>query len=225
MNAAATPRDPAGLKLRDKAYASFTEKLLAGDVRPGQFLSQRELVEMTGLSLGAIRELVPRLEADGLIKTVPQRGMQVAHVDLNLIRNAFQFRLVLEKEAVAHFVATAGDDQIGRLAAAHRDITARAAQGPVTEALVALAQRTDWDLHDSLIDSLDNAILSEAYRVNSIKIRLIRREQTRLDAARVAPVMAEHLRIIEAIERRDAAGAVQAMTEHILGARNRALQI
>ena len=35
------------------------------------------------MSLGAIRELIPRLEADGLITTVPQRGMQIAHVDLN----------------------------------------------------------------------------------------------------------------------------------------------
>ena len=51
---------------------------------PGQFISQRELVELTGLPLGAIRELVPRLEAEGLIKTVPQRGMLVAHVDVSL---------------------------------------------------------------------------------------------------------------------------------------------
>ncbi|MGL4288003.1 MAG: GntR family transcriptional regulator [Phreatobacter sp.] len=213
------------MKLRERAYASFTEKLLARDIKPGQFVTQRELVSMTGMPLGAIRELIPRLEAEGLIKTVPQRGMQVAHVDLNLIRNAFQFRLILEKEAVTHFVATATDDEIQRLAADHRDVLARVAHGPVTEALVALAQRTDWDLHDTLIDSLGNAILSEAYRVNSIKIRLIRREQTRLDALRVEPVMAEHLRIIEALERRDAAGAVQAITDHILGARNRALQI
>src|SRR5215204_2289747 len=60
--------------LREKAYESFTRHLLARDVRPGQFVSQRRLVELTGLTLGAIRELIPRLEAEGLIKTVPQRG-------------------------------------------------------------------------------------------------------------------------------------------------------
>ena len=32
------------IRLREKAYASFTEHLLARDVRPGQFVSQRELV-------------------------------------------------------------------------------------------------------------------------------------------------------------------------------------
>ncbi|TIW63538.1 MAG: GntR family transcriptional regulator, partial [Mesorhizobium sp.] len=40
--------------LREKAYASFTRHLLARDLRPGQFVSQRELVAFTGLPLGAI---------------------------------------------------------------------------------------------------------------------------------------------------------------------------
>ena len=88
------------LKLRDRAYESFTARILRREIRPGQFVSQRELAEMTGFPLGAIRELVPRLETEGLIVTIPQRGMQVAHVDLGLIRNAFQFRLFLEREAV-----------------------------------------------------------------------------------------------------------------------------
>ena len=58
------------------------------------------------MPLGAIRELIPRLEADGLIRTVPQRGMQVAQVDLELIRNAFQFRILIEREAAARFALT-----------------------------------------------------------------------------------------------------------------------
>ena len=65
-------------KLRQKAYASFTEHLLTRAIRPGQFVSQRELVALTGMPLGAIRELIPRLEAEGLITTIPKRGMQRA---------------------------------------------------------------------------------------------------------------------------------------------------
>src|SRR5438309_7197528 len=93
--------------LREKAYDSFTRHLLSREIRAGQFVSQRELVEITGLPLGAIRELIPRLEAEGLVRTVPQRGMQIAHVDLNLIKDAFQFRLFLECQAVAIFAVEA----------------------------------------------------------------------------------------------------------------------
>ncbi len=56
------------MKLRDQAYQRFTRGLLAREIRAGQFVSQRELTELTGMPLGAIRELIPRLEADGLIR-------------------------------------------------------------------------------------------------------------------------------------------------------------
>ena len=48
--------------------------------------------------------------------------MQVAHVDLSLIRNAFQFRLILEREAVAAF--TRERERRGDRGAARRRIEA-----------------------------------------------------------------------------------------------------
>lgn len=212
------------LKLREMAYQSFTERLLAQDIRPGQFVSQRELVGITGMSLGAVRELIPRLEADGLIKTVPQRGMQIAHVDLNLIRNAFQFRLILEKEAAAHFAETATDEELVALHEIHLAILAEAKRG-VTPDLLRRAQQMDWDLHDLMIDRLGNEIISNAYRVNSIKIRLIIFERVRMLPELVVSVMNEHLPIIEALRRRDSGGTVAALEAHIGSARSRALQI
>lgn len=215
---------PPALKLREKAYQSFTERLLAQEIRPGQFVSQRELVGITGMSLGAVRELVPRLEADGLIKTVPQRGMQIAHIDLNLIRNAFQFRQILEKEAVAHFVEVASDEELADLHEMHLAILAEAKRG-VAPDLLRRAQQMDWDFHDLMIDRLGNEIISNAYRVNSIKIRLIIFERVRMLPELVVSVMYEHLPVIEALRRRDGAGAVAALEAHIASARTRALQI
>ena len=195
--------------MRDQAYRTFTDHLLSRQIRPGQFVSQRELV--------------PRLEADGLIKTVPQRGMQVAHVDLDLIRNAFQFRLMMEREAVAHFAATAPESLTAEQHKLHLDIAAEAKAG-VSQALLQRAQAMDWNLHDLMIDHLGNEIISNAYRVNSIKIRLISFERVRMLPDLVVSVMAEHLPILEAAMRRDVDGAVAAMEAHIASARSRALQ-
>ncbi len=210
--------------LREKAYESFTHHLLARDVRPGQFISQRRLVEMTGLPLGAIREAIPRLEAEGLIKTVPQRGLQVAHIDINLIREAFQFRILLEKEAVANFTRTASDDAIAALLKDHREIAELARSGNGSAELDARAQAVDWGMHDAFIDALGNSIISNAYRVNSIKMRLINQERFRI-AGHVKSVMAEHLAIIEAIQRRDVEEAVERLVAHIRSARDRALAV
>ena len=210
--------------MRDLAYRNFTDRLMSRDIRAGQFISQRELVAMTGMPLGAIRELVPRLEADGLIKTVPKRGMQVAHVDLDLIRNAFQFRLMMEREAVAEFARTAPDELIAEQLRQHIEIAAEAKNG-VSAALLARAQAMDWGLHDLMIDLLGNEIISNAYRINSIKIRLISFERVRMLPELVVSVMAEHMPILHAATRRDVAGAVAAMEAHMVSARDRALQI
>lgn len=96
-------------------------------------------------------------------------------------------------------------------------------KGSVPSDLVARAQAIDWDLHSTIIGSLDNAIITNAYRVNSIKIRLIRQEQTRLYDTLVIPTMREHLSVIDAITTRDPAKAIEALVGHINNARNRAM--
>ena len=156
-------------KLREQAYDSFTQHLLASSVRPGQFVSQRELVELTGMPLGAIRELVPRLEAEGLISTIPQRGMQIAPIDVSLVRDAYQFRLIVEKEAVAQFTETATDDEIADTVRQHREIEQIARSAGISPELENQAQTVDWQFHDLIVDHLGNEIVTKAYRVNSIK--------------------------------------------------------
>jgi len=210
--------------LREKAYESFTRHLLARDVRPGQFVSQRRLVELTGLTLGAIRELIPRLEAEGLIKTVPQRGLQIAHIDLNLIREAFQLRLFLEKEAVALFVQTASDEAIDKLVRQHREVEEAISSGNETFEIDAWAQAVDWGMHDAFVAALNNSIIWNVYRVNSIKMRLINQERFRING-RVASVMGEHMAVLKAIQCRSVDGAVEALVKHIGHAKDRALRI
>jgi DNA-binding GntR family transcriptional regulator len=212
------------IKLRERAYDAFTEHLLRSDIKPGQFMSQRELVALTGHPLGAIRELIPRLEAEGLIVTVPQRGLQILPLDISLIRNAFQFRLILEREAIAAFALTVADARIEEIEDLHRAIVTAAEKG-VTPRLVADAQRIDREFHETMIDDLSNDIISKAYRVNWIKVRLIRQSETSLDEDLVVPVMREHLAIIAAIRARDAAAAVEAGAAHIMNARRRALRL
>jgi DNA-binding GntR family transcriptional regulator len=74
-----------------------------------------------------------------------------------------------------------------------------------------------------LIIFLGNPIIASAYRVNLLKLRIFRQERTRLNAALVVPTMLEHMLILEALESRDPNKAADAMTTHILHARDRAL--
>lgn len=211
-------------RLRDHAYSSFTEKLLARDIQPGQFVSQRELVALTGFPLGAIREMIPRLEADGLIRTSPKRGLQVLSIDIDLIRDAFQLRRLIEGEAFAAFCDTATDADIRRIAEEHAGIRAEAERG-VTPELLGRAQRMDWGFHDHVVDHMQNRIVSDIHRVNAIKIRLIRNSDTRMLPELVISVMDEHGAIVAALQARDRTASVAAIHAHIESAKRRALGV
>ena len=210
---------------RARAYQGFTQQIFTGGIRAGQFISQRELMLLLDMPLGAVREMIPRLEAGGLVKTVPQRGLQVAHVDLKLIRNAFQVRTMIEREAVLNFVRTASDAELNAIEASHNDILKRAdAPDALNDStLLDDAQAVDWGLHDRMVDALGNDIISDQYRVNSLRVRLIRLEQSVITPLRLIPAMQEHLRFIDALRQRNATLAVELLDAHINSARNRVM--
>ena len=106
-------RDKNVPKLSHKAYESFTYHLSVRALKAGQMISQRELVSLTGLPLGAIRELIPRLEAEGLIRTIPQRGMSIAEVDPKLVKDAFEKKLKGEAMPEEERVLALGDEAPG----------------------------------------------------------------------------------------------------------------
>jgi DNA-binding GntR family transcriptional regulator len=123
---------------------------------------------------------------------------------------------------VIQFAQSASDAQLDAIEAAHRDIVRRALRG-ASPAVLSAAQAVDWGLHDTMIDALGNELVSSTYRVNSLRIRLIRLERVTLDADALLPAMDEHLRLIAALRTRDPQRAVATLEAHLTHARNRAL--
>jgi DNA-binding GntR family transcriptional regulator len=212
------------LSLRAQAYDRFREAIIAGQLKAGEFISQRELVKLLGVPLGAVREMIPRLEAARLMVTVPKRGLQIAHVDLKLIRNAFQVRSMVEREAITNFVRTVSDEELEQIERAHRLLLDRALSPKADPRLDHDALALDWGLHDRMVDALGNEILSEIYRANSLHVRMIRLDAQQVRPRRVVPAMEEHLHFIERLKARDEVGAVAAMSEHIERSRQRVLE-
>ncbi len=217
---------PDAVSQRVRAYQGFTQRIVSGAILPGQFISQRELMTLLDMPLGAVREMIPRLEAGGLIKTVPQRGLQIAHVDLKLIRNAFQVRSMIEREAVLAFVESASNAELAAIEAAHQQILARANKASTTDPqLLDDAQALDWGLHDRMVDALGNEIVSDIYRVNSLRVRLIKLEQSVITPVILIPAMQEHLSFIAALRERNAAQAAALLDAHINSARSRVMNV
>jgi DNA-binding GntR family transcriptional regulator len=216
--------EPELRSVKQAAYDRFRQALFDGRLRPGQFVSQRELVAMLGLSIGALRELLPRLQFEGLLNVMPQRGIQITQIDLPMIRQAFQMRMAFEREAVLTAVRKLDDATLDNQEALHRSILDEVRDKPSAD-LFERGQQVDDGFHNLLVASTQNDLLLQAYAVNAIRIRLIKLDRITLSASVLPSAFGDHLAIIAAIRARDAHAAIDAMDRHMLNARNRALEL
>lgn len=205
------------IPLRQAAYESIENLLKSGELRPGQIVSQRELVKRTGLTLGAVREAVPRLEAEGLLQTVPQRGLMVPSLDIAFVRDAYELRRVLEMSAIPAAVQRMPDAAIEELIEWHRGLRARIEKGGTAEAALAAEalQKRDWSMHEGFVAMTGNRLMSNIFRVTAIKIRMAVQSRIQVTSYNALRVIDEHLAILEPLARRDAQAMAAGLTRHI----------
>ncbi|HEX4883701.1 MAG TPA: GntR family transcriptional regulator [Casimicrobiaceae bacterium] len=207
--------------MREVAYERFKTQLFKRNLVPGQFVSQGELCELLDTPLGPTREALKRLEAESLVKLIPQRGIQITDIGVTLIREAFEFRTILEIAAVRRFAESADAATLDKLEESTRALRERLAAGEVDARMLDAALQVDWKMHDLIVESVGNRILTTAHRQNFDKIRMIRLHGR---SPRYLPLaMEEHLAVIEALQRRDADAAAAALGHHLASAQRRAL--
>lgn len=207
---------------KQAAYDGFQNALMSGRLRPGQVVSQREMTGMLGVSVGALRELLPRLESEGLLTVMPQRGIQITAISLPMIHDAFQLRAAFEREATMSAVRTLPDTVLAGQRALHVD-TMKRIETDATAEVLAEGQEIDSGFHRLLIENTGNELLVNAYNVNTIRIRLINLDRIMLNSDVLPAAFSDHLAIIDAILARNAGASVAAMDAHIHNARRRAV--
>ena len=74
-----------------------------------------------------------------------------------------------------------------------------------------------------MIDTLGNELISQTYRINSLRVRLIHLERSTLSAEVLLPAMQEHLNLIAALKKRDPLAVAEHVAFHIHSAHQRVL--
>jgi DNA-binding GntR family transcriptional regulator len=196
----------------DQAFDRLLGMLRSGQLASGRFVSMPALVEMTGFPLAATREAVKRAEARGLVEVLPKRGVVVMNAEPKLTRDCLDLRAILDQEGARRLIGAGRALPLADLHASHAHVL-EAARRALTPDLPKRAMATDLSLHYALSTGLANPLAAEAYAVNRDKIAVIQNTRPFL-ADRVISAMEEHLAIIDALESRDAAAAVEAIAHH-----------
>ena len=210
--------------LRVLAYERFKDALFAEQIRPGEFLSQREICEIIDVPLGPLREALKSLEAERIVTLLPKRGIRVVSVDEAMLEEAFDARLVIEGYALRKFLKNATDAEIHNLIETTRSFIKRFKTGKKNDpVLMRERSNVDYLLHDTLVAHAANPFLEQAYQRSTDFVRLFRLNIGKKYSFFDTPGLQEHLEILEAAAQRDQKRATAALVRHLEGGRQRAL--
>ncbi|MDB5501530.1 MAG: GntR family transcriptional regulator [Tardiphaga sp.] len=111
------------------------KSILDGTFKAGAQLRQDALGEAYGVSRIPVREALFQLEAEGLVRIVPQKGAIVAELSLDQteINDVFDLRCLLEPRMLAQSAPRFGDDDFARLDDIHARFEQAIMAGNVSE--------------------------------------------------------------------------------------------
>lgn len=205
--------------VRRQVEDGLRDAIISSRFLPGEHLSDRLLCDLFGVSRGVIREAVRLLEAEGLIKVLPNRGPFVAFLSAAEATQVYEVRAVLEALAGQGFAERASVEEIAELRAVFEEI---AATRPGADRMTLLGLKRRF--YDVLLRGCRND-----YVARMLEQLLNRNSQLRAttlsDPTRLPQTVIEIRRIVEAVERRDRAGAWKACQDHVAQAAQVALRI
>lgn len=192
----------------DLVVAAVQEAIADGSLTPGQRLTERELIERTGVSRPSIREALSQLRKMGLVEERTRGGLQVAVLDRATIDHIYDVRAAIEPMVAELFTTRATDEE-------------------VTELLDAYGLHETPKLHLSPVEDLmflgaRNPLFREIMDPYHARIRSIQRLSL-ARPGRYEAAMAEYGKILDAIQRRKPREAANAVRRHIAEARRSAL--
>jgi len=196
--------------LSTRAYNQIKNLILSNEVMPGQKLHHQHLSERLGVSRTPVREALTRLVQEGYVSFLPNRGFTCKEIRMQEAEELYDLREAMEafavEKATANLTDAALDELRRKMDRYSEDVHKRFSR----ERLVY-----DQDVHLEIAQLAGNETLKNSLRHVFERIVLKRRTDGLYDPARGVAAHQEHLKLLEAMERRDVEEAVRIIRAHI----------
>lgn len=180
------------------------------ELRPGDLVPLEQIEEALSVSRTPAREAIRQLELEHLVVIEPGRGAYISPIIAGEIVDLYLLREHLESQAVR---MSAGGISRYDLHNLRDNVEEYAAQKRCPERLSIL----DREFHFAIFESCGNRYLEKTLKSLRIRMRLLHHPAYH-NFRRTECALAEHQRILDALERRDADQAEEAMRQHIQNA-------
>jgi len=193
------------------AVIEIRKRIIAGEMKPGHRLKEKELCQLFGLSRTPVREALKRLETEGLVTISPNRGARVVKLTKSDLSHLYEMLFTIEGAAARLACSAISEAQIGKLMEYHEWFI----QGMKENNYKHLRQ-VNYQFHKLITEATGNPYLMESWS----NLRLL---WTRLSDLMLSPrfpeivkaSLEEHLEIANSFRKRNPAAAEFAMRSHL----------
>lgn len=185
------------------------DAIMSGEFPIGSKLDQQAIAEALGVSIIPVRESLRLLQAEGLVKSYPHRGVFVTELSLDDLHEIYVVRETLEElaaqQAVIHMTADALNE-LARLIAAMEDATEKNDYSALFD--------LNRDFHFTIYNMSGNATLIQIIESLWDRSTVYRRIYTFMPE-RTRMALQEHKVILNACRARDSVQAGRAVRENV----------
>lgn len=201
----------------DLVIDAIRKAILGGVLAPGAQLVERTIAAQLGVSKTPVREALRSLEASGLLESYPSRGVVVRQADAKLVEDLYEFRLLLEPDAVRIAVPHHDPEllqqlqhklELGRQLGERQDLTE--------------LSRVNRSFHEGLYERCQNELIKSALDGMRDQLAFVAAAGWRAKSSWDAEWQ-EHAEILRAVVDGDAARASELTHAHIDSAWTRLL--
>lgn len=195
--------------LKENVTEALRQSIINGQLAPGTEINQVGIANQLGVSRGPVREALGQLEQEGLVHSVPYKGVFVTPLTRRHVEELYSVRIVLEVLAVERAIDRITDANLRELT----QIIDEMREAARAEDLPALMQ-ADLAFHEHLVDVADHELLYKLWK--QVEVGVLRCLRTRHQIYTfLDEVVGSHPTIVMALTERNKAWAIDILREHI----------
>lgn len=203
--------------LTEQIYDQLKDDIINVRLKEGQFLTESELAQRFKVSKTPVREALGRLNSEGFVETIPNKGYIITGISIRDLQNLFQVRSILEAAAVELAAANATKENLEEL-----ENLAKITFPLIDEASYLRFTELNFRFHVLLVASSQNPLLQEI--TTKLMNQLRRVLLIDLKKISIEEMSEKHLEIVKAIKNKEGKLAGKLIKEHIEKTKQRLFQ-
>ena len=205
--------------LEEKVYKTLEDQILSQKLTAGEAVTEMKLSAELGVSRTPVREALQRLDREGLIKLIPNKGAFVIGISEKDLIDIYMIRMRLEGLA-ARITAEKADESTVRHLRENTELT----EFFISKGNIERVKDLDSDFHDIIYRACESRMLCKTLSELHRYIASYRKLSLTVEG-RIEKSFEEHKQICDAIEKKDKENADRLMSRHVEHALDNLLSI